>query len=69
LTGVSPGGPAEKAGFKAQDIIIQLGKYKIGGIEDFDSALRKFKGGDQVPVIVLRNKKKKTLTITLGEPR
>ena len=69
LTGVSPGGPAEKAGFKAQDIIIQLGKYKIGGIEDFDSALRKFKGGDKVPVVVLRKKKKKTLTITLGNPR
>lgn len=69
LTGVSPGGPAEKAGFKAQDIIIQLGKYKIGGIEDFDSALRKFKGGDKVPVTVLRKKKKKMLTITLGNPR
>ncbi|MCP3693652.1 MAG: M20/M25/M40 family metallo-hydrolase [Planctomycetaceae bacterium] len=69
LTGVSPGGPAEKAGFKPKDIIIKLGKYKIGGIEDFDSALRKFKGGDKVPVTVLRKGKPKMLTITLGNPR
>ena len=69
LTGVSPGGPAEKAGFKPKDIIVKLGKYKIGGIEDFDSALRKFKGGDKVPVTVLRNGKPKILTITLGNPR
>ena len=69
MTGVSPGGPAEKAGFKPKDIIVKLGKYKIGGIEDFDSALRKFKGGDKVPVTVLRNGKPKILTITLGNPR
>ena len=69
LTGVSPGGPAEKAGLKPKDIIVQLGKYKIGGIEDFDSALRKFKGGDKVPVTLLRDGKKKKLTITLGKPR
>ena len=69
LTGVSPGGPAEKAGLQPKDIILQLGKYKIGGIEDFDSALRKFKGGDKVPVTVLRDGKKKMLSITLGDPR
>ena len=69
LTGVATNGPAEKAGIKPKDIVIGLGKYKIGGIEDFDSALRKFKAGDKVPVKVLRAGKELTLTITLGSPR
>ncbi|MEC7567182.1 MAG: M28 family peptidase [Planctomycetota bacterium] len=69
LTGVSENGPAAKAGIKPKDIVVALGKYKIGGIEDFDSALRKFKGGDKVTVKVLRGGKEVTLTIILGQPR
>lgn len=69
LTGVAKNGPAEQAGIKPKDVVIGLGKYKIGGIEDFDSALRKFKAGDKVPVKILRSGKELTLTITLGSPR
>jgi predicted metalloprotease with PDZ domain len=69
LTGVATNGPASKAGIKAKDVVIGLGKYKIGGIEDFDSALRKFKAGDKVPVKVMRAGKELTLLITLGSPR
>ena len=69
LTGVSLNGPAEKAGIKPKDIIVGIEKYKIGGIEDFDSALRKFKAGDKVKVVVLRGKKKLTLEVVLGAPR
>jgi hypothetical protein len=69
LTGVAKNGPAEKAGIKPKDVVVELGKYKIGGIEDFDNALRKFKANDKVPVKVLRAGKELTLTITLGSPR
>ena len=69
LTGVATNGPAEKAGIKPKDVVVGLGKYKIGGIEDFDSALRKFKAGDKVAVKVMRAGKEMTLIITLGSPR
>ncbi len=69
LTGVSLNGPADKAGIKPKDVIVGIDKYKIGGIEDFDSALRKFKAGDKVKVLVLRGKKKLTLEVILGDPR
>ena len=52
LTGVSLNGPADKAGLKAKDVVTTINEYKIGGIEDFDSALRKFKAGDKVKVYV-----------------
>jgi hypothetical protein len=69
LTGVSKDGPAEKAGLKAGDIIVQVGDSKIGNLEDFDSALRKFKAGDKVPVRVERESETLTFEVVLGEPR
>ena len=48
LMGVSKDGPAQRAGIKAGDIIVQFGESRIGDLEDFDSTLRKFKSGNQV---------------------
>ena len=69
LQDVAPGGPAEKSGMKAGDVIVQFGESKIGGLEDIDSALRKFKAGDAVKVIVKRGDEELTLEVILGEPR
>ncbi|HEX4129112.1 MAG TPA: M20/M25/M40 family metallo-hydrolase [Pirellulales bacterium] len=69
LSGVSKDGPAEKAGIQAGDIIIKLGDSRIGNLEDFDSALRKHKAGDKVPVIVKRDGTEVTITVTLDPPR
>ena len=69
ISGVSPGSPAQKGGLKGGDLIVQFGPTKIGGLDDFDLALRKFKGGDVVTVIVVRDGKKKSLKITLAKPR
>ncbi len=69
LMGVSPGSPADKAGLKAGDVIVEIDQKKIGNLNDFDLALRKFKGGDTIKVVVLRGKEKKTLEVTLDKPR
>ena len=69
LSGVAPGGPADKAGIKGGDVIIQLGDQKIGSLDDFDLALRKFKAGDQADVTVRRDGQEVKLKVTLGNPR
>ena len=69
IMGVTSGGPAEKAGLKSGDVIVQLGENKIGNLEDFDSALRKFKAGDKVPVVVKREGKDVKLEVVLDPPR
>lgn len=69
LMGAVPGSPADKAGMKSGDVIIQFGPSKIGGLEDIDSALRKFKAGETVPVVVLRGQDKVTLNVTLDPPK
>jgi hypothetical protein len=69
LSGVTKDSPAEKAGLKAGDVIVQLGESKIGSLEDFDSALRKHKGGDKVMVTVKRDGQQLKLEVTLDPPR
>jgi hypothetical protein len=69
ISGASKDSPADKAGFKAGDNIIKFGESKIGSLEDFDSALRKYKAGDKVTVVVERNGAELKLEVTLAPPR
>ncbi len=48
--GVSEGRPAQKAGLKAGDVIIQLGDNTITSLENYMQALGKFKKGDRTNV-------------------
>ncbi|HPN58934.1 MAG TPA: M28 family peptidase [Chitinophagaceae bacterium] len=54
--GVSEGKPAQKAGLKAGDIILQIGEHKITSMESYMQTLGKFKKGDKAKVIYLRGK-------------
>ena len=69
IGGATKDSPAEKGGLKAGDNIIKFGDSKIGSLEDFDSALRKYKGGDKVVVIVDRDGQEVHLEVTLAPPR
>jgi hypothetical protein len=48
--GVSDGRPAQKAGLKAGDVIVQLGEYPVPDLERYMEALSKFKKGDSTTV-------------------
>jgi hypothetical protein len=69
LSGVTPESPAARAGLEAGDKIVRLGEYKIGNLEDFDGALRKYNAGDKVEVEVVRDGKSLTVEVTLDPPR
>ncbi len=69
LAGVGPGSPAEKGGLKSGDRIIKINQTKIGNLEDFDLALRKFSAGDVIEVTAARGEQEVKLKITLGKPR
>ena len=49
--------------------MVEFGKNKITGLDDFDLALRKFKPGEEVEVVVTRNGERVALKVTLGQPK
>jgi len=69
ITGATKDSPAARAGLQGGDVIVRLGESAVTGLEDFDSALRKHKGGETVPVVVLRDGAEVTLHVTLGAPK
>jgi hypothetical protein len=69
LSGVAKDSPAERAGIRGGDVVIQFGDSKIGNLEDIDGALRKYKAGDKVPVVVRRDGKEVKLEVTLDPPK
>ena len=65
ISGVTEGGPAAKAGMKANDIIIKFGPKTVNNIYDFMYAIGDYKAGDKVDVIVLRDGKEVKLNVEL----
>ncbi len=64
---IRPGSPADKAGIKAGDILIEFRGKPIKNLYDFTYALRASKVGETVEVKVLRDGKPLTAKVTLGQ--
>ena len=59
--------PAEAAGLKAGDTMVQLGEKKIENIYDYTYALQDYKPGQTVDVTVIREGKTVVLPLTFGK--
>lgn len=59
--------PAEKAGFKSGDIIVKVDKRVIEDSDDLGKAISKHEPDEKVKIEYIRNKKKSSKTVTLGE--
>jgi serine protease Do len=64
---VEPNGPADVAGLRSGDIIVQLGDDAVSSINELSKVLYGYKAGDTITVTVYRNRQIVNLTITLTE--
>ena len=64
LSGVGKDGPADKAGIKSRDIIVELAGRKIENIYDYTNAIEALKIGQPVKMAVLRNGERVELEVT-----
>ncbi len=67
LTGVRPGSPADLAGLKSGDIVVELGGAKVTDLYSYSGALYSHKPGDKISIVVLREGKRVEATATLGK--
>jgi S1-C subfamily serine protease len=54
LTGVRAGSPADSAGLKPGDIVVELGGRTVTDLQTYSDALYSFKPGDEVEIVVTR---------------
>jgi Tol biopolymer transport system component len=66
LSDVRSGGPADKAGIKGGDTIVEMAGTRIENLYDMTYALQDHKPGETIDVVVLRNGQRVTLRATLG---
>ncbi len=66
LTGVSKDSPADKAGMRGDDVITRIGRYEVANLRDMSAALKSYKPGDEVDIVVLRGGVEHRTTVTLG---
>jgi aminopeptidase YwaD len=64
LDGVRPGSPAEKAGLRAGDLIMKMGKTPIKNVYDYTYALGEMRAGEEIEVVIRRDGQEMTLKLT-----
>lgn len=67
VASVTPDGPAEKAGIKAGDIILNFNDKKIEAMRYLPRIVADTDVGESVPVVLWRDKSEKTISVKLGE--
>jgi serine protease Do len=66
VTKVEEGSPAEKAGLKPADVVLEYNGLRVEGTEQFVRLVRETPPGRAVRLLVSRNGSAQTLTATLG---
>ena len=69
ISGVRPGSPAEKAGVRGGDIIVEFAGVTVKTLEDLTFALRGRRPGDRVELTILRDGRKHRMEAELEERR
>ncbi|HVG22418.1 MAG TPA: M28 family peptidase, partial [Blastocatellia bacterium] len=64
LDGVRPGSPAERAGLRAGDVVVRLGKTPIKNVYDYTYALGELRAGEEVEIVIRRDGREMTLKVT-----
>jgi len=64
---VEKGSTAEKAGFKAGDVIIKVGSKNVTKVRDIWRALKKYDEGEKVEIEIIRKGTYMTLTLEIEE--
>jgi aminopeptidase YwaD len=66
LTGVRAGSPADSAGLRAGDVVVEFGGRPVTDLQSYSDALYSYKPGDEVDIVVLRTGERVRVRVKLG---
>ena len=66
LSGIRAESPADKAGMKVGDIIVEFAGKPVTDLQSYSNALYGQKPGDVVDVVIVRGAERLVLKVTLG---
>lgn len=69
VTQVVPGSPADQVGIRANDIITKVNDQVLDAEHPLPSVMVKFRPGDKVKLMLIRDAKEQTVDVTLGQPQ
>jgi serine protease Do len=64
---VIPGSPAERAGVRMYDIILEIDRKKVGDPKIVEKSIRAHKSGERIVLLIWRSGRTMLLGVTLGE--
>jgi serine protease Do len=67
ISQVMPDSPADKAGFKTGDVVVEMDGKPVKTVHTLRNRVAFSPVGDEVKFVIMREGKKTTLTVTLGE--
>jgi S1-C subfamily serine protease len=65
---VREGSPAEKAGLKAEDVILKLNGKEVEDVNKLVSQVKMCKPGDKLTFTIKRDGKEQEIKVTVGDP-
>ncbi len=65
VTGVNPGGAAQRSGLRQGDVITEIDDAAINGVASFTKAIGKIKPGDTAILVVMRGNRSTIIELTL----
>ena len=66
LSGIRPGSPADSAGLRAGDVVVELGGKEVTDLQTYSDALYSHQPGEEVDIVVLRGAERVRLRVRLG---
>jgi len=63
---ITAGGPAERAGLRTGDVIVEVGGERVRTPDDVSAAIENRAPGDEVKVVVEQNGGRRTFDVELG---
>ncbi len=66
VTSITSGGPAEKAGLKADDLILKLNGRDVGEVQDFVHRIKSTLPGTPIALLIIRDGNVQKIKVTLG---